>query len=141
YQPPTGTFLDLMDQHGVSWMNYYSDIPASAYLRPFFSPHLPQINQFPPDLAAGRLADVTYIDANFGLLNGALESDEAPPNNVRRGEAFIAQNVALIRNSPFWDNTIIIITYDEHGGCYDHVAPPHVRQHGQRTPDGIYPGQ
>jgi len=141
YRPPTGTLLDLMDQHNVSWMNYYSDLPASAYLRPFVSPHLAPISQFAADLAAGHLADVTYIDANFGILDGSAESDEAPPNNVRRGEYFVAQNVALIRNSPFWNDTVIIITYDEHGGCYDHVPPPRVRQHGQRTPDGIFPGQ
>ncbi len=140
YRPPTGTLLDRMDEHGVTWMNYYTDVPASFYLRPFFSPHVAPITQFASDLAAGHLADVTYVDAHFGILNGK-ESDEAPPNNVRRGEYFVAQNIALIRNSQFWNDTIIIVTYDEHGGCYDHVAPPHVRQHGQRTPDGIYPGQ
>jgi len=127
YRPPTGTLLDMMDARGVSWMNYYSDLPASAYLRPFVSPHLATIDQFATDLAAGKLADVTYIDANFGIINGAQESDEAPPNNVRRGEFFVAQNVALIRNSRFWDSTVIIITYDEHGGCYDHeIGRAHV---------------
>ncbi len=141
YRPINGTLLDLMDQHNVSWMNYYSDLPSSAYLRPFNSPHLAPISQFATDVAAGHLADVTYIDANFGILDGSKESDEAPPNNVRRGEYFVSQNVAIIRNSQFWDDTIIIITYDEHGGCYDHVRPPRARQHGQRTPDGIFPGQ
>jgi phospholipase C len=141
YRPITGTLLDLMDRYNVSWMNYYSDLPSSAYLRPYSSPHLAPIAQFASDVAAGHLADVTYIDANFGILNASKESDEAPPNNIRRGEYFVAQNVATIRNSPFWDDTIIIITYDEHGGCYDHVAPPRARQQGHRTPDGIFPGQ
>jgi phospholipase C len=141
YRPINGTLLDLMDAHGVSWMNYYSDLPASAYLRPFFSDHLAPIEQFAQDLAAGHLADVTYIDANFGILDPSKETDEAPPNNVRAGEYFVAQNVAAIRNSQFWKDTIIVITYDEHGGCYDHVAPPRARQRGKRTPDGIYPGQ
>ena len=66
-------------------MNYYSDLPASAYLRPFLSEHLAPISQFATDLAAGRLADVTYIDADFGILDPSRESDEAPPNSIRRG--------------------------------------------------------
>jgi phospholipase C len=141
YRPITGTLLDLMDKENVSWMNYYSDLPASAYLRPFFSDHLAPVAQFATDLAAGHLADVTYIDADFGIVHPSQESDEAPPNNIRRGQYFVAQNVAAIRNSKFWSDTIIVITYDEHGGCYDHVAPPRVRQHRKRPPDGIAPGQ
>src|SRR5262249_46184185 len=105
------------------------------------SEHLAPVSQFAADLAAGRLADVTYIDADFGIVNPSHESDEAPPNNIRRGQYFVAQNVAAIRNSPFWNDTIIIITYDQHGGGYAHVAPPRVRQHRKRPPDGTPPGQ
>jgi phospholipase C len=141
YRPITGTLLDLMDAQHVSWMSYYSDLPASAYLRPFLSEHLAPISQFAADLAAGHLADVTYVDPDFGIVHPSQESDEAPPNSIRKGQYFVAQNVAAIRNSAFWKDTIIIITYDEHGGCYDHVAPPKVRQHHRRTPDGIFPGQ
>ena len=141
YRPITGTLLDLMDENHVSWMNYYSDLPSSAYLRPFLSDHLAPVSQFATDLAEGRLADVTYIDANFGIVAPSQESDEAPPNSIRKGQYFVAQNVAAIRNSRFWKDTVIIITYDEHGGCYDHVAPPPARQHRKRTPDGIAPGQ
>jgi len=141
YRPITGTLLDLMDAHQVSWMSYYSDLPASAYLRPYGSPHLAPISQFASDVAAGHLPDVTYVDPDFGILHGATESDEAPPNSIRRGQYFVAQNVAAIRNSQLWQDTIIVITYDEHGGCYDHVRPPKARQHGKRTPDGIAPGQ
>jgi phospholipase C len=141
YRPITGTLLDRMDEGGVSWMNYYSDLPASAYLRPFLSAHLAPISQFAADLAAGHLADVTYIDADFGIVNPSRESDEAPPNSIRRGQYFVAQNVAALRNSQFWKDTVIVITYDEHGGCYDHVPPPKVRQRHKRTPDGIFPGQ
>jgi len=141
YQPRTGTLLDLMDAHHVSWMNYYSDLAFSFYLRPFLSEHVKPIAQFASDLAAGHLADVTYVDADFGIINPATESDEAPPNNIRRGQYFVSQNIAAIRNSQFWKDTIIIITYDEHGGCYDHVAPPRARQRRRRNPDGIFPGQ
>src|SRR5262245_12144018 len=105
------------------------------------SAHLSRISQFASDLAAGRMADVTYIDPDYGILRPATESDESPPNSIRKGQYFVAQNVATIRNSKFWKDTIIFITYDEHGGCYDHVPPPHVRQRSKDTPDGIAPGQ
>jgi phospholipase C len=141
YQPRTRTLLDLMDDANVSWRSYYSDLPATAYLRPRPSEHLLPIAQFAADVAAGDLPDVTYVDANFGIFDGSQESDEAPPNSIRKGQEFVAQNVAAIRNSVLWKDTIIIITYDEHGGCYDHVTPPRARQHGKRTPDGISPGQ
>src|SRR5262249_58861280 len=45
YRPITGTLLDLMDEHQVSWMSYYSDLPASAYLRPFVSEHLAPVSR------------------------------------------------------------------------------------------------
>ena len=46
-----------------------------------------------------------------------------------------------VRNGPCWQDSVIFITYDEHGGFYDHVAPPKAPQGGARTPDGISPGQ
>ena len=49
--------------------------------------------------------------------------------------------VNAVRNGPFWKDSVIFITYDEHGGYYDHVAPPAARQGHARTPDGISPGQ
>jgi phospholipase C len=46
------------------------------------------------------------------------------PSNVHRGEALIATVYDAIRNSPDWESTLLIILFDEHGGCYDHVPPP-----------------
>ena len=46
------------------------------------------------------------------------------PSNLHRGEALIATIYNAIRNSPDWETTLLIILFDEHGGCYDHVPPP-----------------
>ena len=46
------------------------------------------------------------------------------PSNLHRGEALIATIYDAIRNSPDWESTLLIILFDEHGGCYDHVPPP-----------------
>jgi phospholipase C len=53
----------------------------------------------------------------------------------------VSQVVNAVRNGPFWKDSIIFITYDEHGGSYDHVSPPAAHQGGSLTPDGIAPGQ
>src|SRR5581483_9622546 len=74
-------------------------------------------------------------------LTGPTENDEHPPTNIRAGEFFVWQVVNAIRNSPNWNDTVIFFTYDEHGGSYDHVAPPPAPQGGNRNPDGIEPGQ
>ena len=47
-----------------------------------------------------------------------------PPIDVANGEAFLAQLYNALNQSKYWDQTLLIITYDEHGGCYDHVPPP-----------------
>ena len=49
--------------------------------------------------------------------------------------------VNAVRNGPFWRDSIIFITYDEHGGFYDHAKPPRAPQTGALNPDGINPGQ
>jgi phospholipase C len=46
------------------------------------------------------------------------------PSNLARGEALIAKVYEAIRNSPDWESTLLIVLFDEHGGCYDHVPPP-----------------
>jgi phospholipase C len=47
-----------------------------------------------------------------------------PPIDVADGEAFLKQLYNALNQSQYWDKTLLIITYDEHGGCYDHVPPP-----------------
>jgi phospholipase C len=49
--------------------------------------------------------------------------------------------VAALRNGPNWKDSILLFTYDEHGGFYDHTLPPAAPQAGALTPDGIAPGQ
>ncbi|HUO03858.1 MAG TPA: alkaline phosphatase family protein [Candidatus Binataceae bacterium] len=141
YRPLRGTLFDLMDKFNVSWVNYYSDIPSSAYIRAFISPHIAPITQFATDAAAGNLPDFSLVDPNFGILDPSQESDGSPPNNVRRDDYFIWQIVNAVRTSPLWKDTIIIITKDEHGGTYDHVKPPEAIQNHAISPDGINPGQ
>jgi len=149
YKPITGTIFDLFDQNGVSWADYFQDAPQGGSFRPFsatkIDPHF-----FPLKLLFGQLAgvpglpplaSVSFIDPNFGIFGIKAENDEHPPTDIQRGQAFVSQVVNAVRNSPFWQDTVIFITYDEHGGYFDHANSPRARQGHERTPDGIFPGQ
>jgi phospholipase C len=83
-------------------------------------------DSFLDDAANGTLRDVSWIDPNFIDLS-VLETssnDDHPPSDIRAGQAFILDVYDALRNSPAWEDTLLVVVYDEHGGFYDHVAPP-----------------
>jgi phospholipase C len=88
-------------------------------------------DSFLDDCARGRLRDVSWIDPNFidlSVLDPA-SNDDHPPADIRAGQQFVLEIFQALRSSPEWDDTILVVVYDEHGGFYDHVVPP-------RTPAG-----
>jgi phospholipase C len=148
YKPITGTIFDLMESHSVTWGEYFQDVPAGGSFRPFPAPIDPHFHPLPVFLAqvAGNpalpsLPQVSFVDPNLGVLGRAKENDEHPPTDIQRGQAFVSTVVNAVRNSAFWKDSIILVTYDEHGGFYDHVVPPRARQGHAPNPDGINPGQ
>jgi acid phosphatase len=80
--------------------------------------HLRDYNDLRADIAAGRLPPVTFYKPQ-GNLN-----QHAGYASVAEGDAHIAGLVARLRASPQWSHMVIVITYDEFGGAWDHVAPP-----------------
>jgi phospholipase C len=81
---------------------------------------------FLDDAAHGTLPQVSWIDPNFVDLS-VLETnsnDDHPPSDIRAGQAFIFDVYDALLHSPNWKDTLLVITYDEHGGFYDHVLPP-----------------
>ncbi|MEM6996885.1 MAG: alkaline phosphatase family protein, partial [Myxococcota bacterium] len=81
------------------------------------------VGEFFDDAAAGELPAVSYIDPAFSFEPN-VGNDDHPPADIRDGQAFIASVYNALANSPHWERCLLIITYDEHGGFYDHVAPP-----------------
>jgi phospholipase C len=142
YQPISGTIFDLLDQHQVFWVDYFSDVPQGASFRhPVTDSHFQPMQAFFAAAQAGTLAAVALVDAAVGFPNPAAENDEHPGSDLRAGVHFVAQVVSAVRTGPNWPDSIVFITYDEHGGFYDHVAPAAAPQGGALTPDGIAPGQ
>jgi len=142
-KPINGTILDLLDKAAIAWINYFQDGPQEASFRvPTGSatdPHFQSIQAFLTNASGnGTLPPVSFVDPGFF---GADENDEHPPTDIQRGQAFVSQIVNAVRSGPYWQDSVIFITWDEHGGFYDHVAPPAAPQGSARTPDGIFPGQ
>jgi len=141
YKPITGTIFDLLDQNGVSWADYFQDAPESGSFRPT-DPHNQPLTVFLAEAAGvGSLPQVSFVDPNFGLAGRSLENDEHPPTDIQRGQFYVSQVINAMRKGPFWKDSIIFLTYDEHGGFYDHAKPAKAPQGGSPNPDGINPGQ
>jgi phospholipase C len=141
YKPVHGTIFDLLDRNGVSWVNYYQDVPQGASFRvlgsTLFSKHFLPLPLFLAEAAgAGQLPSVSFVDANFGAFSKASRNDEESPTDIQRGQAFVSRVINAVRNGPRWADSVIFFVYDEHGGFYDHVPPPPAF-----PPDPIEPGQ
>jgi len=131
------SIFDLLDDAGVSHRIYYHDIAwcSGAY---FKTSGLSPIEQFFTDAEKGALPNVVFIDPQFF---GQGANDDHPDHDVRLGQALIASVYAALGKSPQWGRCMFILTYDEHGGFFDHVPPPttedddaEFRQMGFRVP-------
>ncbi len=154
--PPNGTICDRLDAHGISWHNYFTDLPATVVIPSIIERHLPHLRQascFFEDCASGKLPAVSFVDPEAGLLSLAgqlleklplLETigahlathggSQEDPQDMKYGEAWAHRVVQAVLDSPLWPRTLLIYTYDEHGGYYDHVPPP-----AAIAPDAIAP--
>jgi phospholipase C len=82
--------------------------------------HFGLFTDFQAAAAAGTLPAYTFLEPSWG----ASGNSQHPNYNVALGEQLIHDVYYALRNVPSWNDTLLIITYDEHGGCYDHVPPP-----------------
>jgi phospholipase C len=118
---PWDTIVERLSAAGVSVRDYFVDVPSLALwgsrMTPFFSPIASYFDQ----CAAGTLPQVTLIEP--GYLTGS-RTDNHPHGDVRAGERFLRDVFAAFARSPHWENGLFILTYDEWGGFYDHLAPP-----------------
>ena len=86
-----------------------------------FDKNFRTINNFYDDCKSGELPRYSFLEPIF---HGEEQNDQHPPQDVRAGEQFLADIYNHLVDSPQWQETLLVITYDEHGGCFDHVPPP-----------------
>jgi phospholipase C len=119
------SIFGLLTQHGVSWAIYGYDTPPLT--RHTFSDitdadetHFGLFQDFQDVAGRGGLAAFNFLEPSWA----ATGNSQHPNYDVALGEQFIYDVYTTLRDGPDWATTLLVITYDEHGGCYDHVPPP-----------------
>lgn len=128
--------LDLLDEASVSWKIYNfgtdpvalgeSDNVAVFWSRYAHDPRTVATKaDYLHDCRTGRLPHVSWLVPSF-----SMGYDEHPPANVQVGMKLQQAAIAALRASPVWRQSAFLLTYDEHGGYFDHVSPPQVDAFG-----------
>jgi len=123
YEMPT--IFGKLEAKGLNWKVYFHDIPQALTLSElwFKLDHFHFFEAFQQDAKDGTLPAYSFIEPRY-FADTALPNDQHPPHNATMAEQLIAAVYDAVRAGKNWASTLLIITYDEHGGCYDHVPPP-----------------
>ena len=121
---------DELRAAGVSWKYFLGDddyVKTPFWIRHWaFGPMMDEVetaDTFLKDVAAGDLPAVSWLVPD-------IEVSDHPPNSVCRGENWTVKVLNSLQRSPEWKHTAVVITWDDFGGFYDHVPPPHVDEYG-----------
>lgn len=138
------TVFNRLSDVNQEWRVYFHDMPQTMTLAKLwgdmFTSHFLDFNtDFIRAAAAGTLPAYSFIEPRYftDLFGMNIPNDEHPPHNVAYGEQLIAAVYNAVRGGPGWKQTLLVVTYDEHGGCYDHVVPPPATPPDGKAPDGF----
>lgn len=120
------TIYQVLDNNGISWKIYHGDGDPSQTSVLKNTPLTYAMKHFFVDVQKeGSFPQYCFIEPNFGTFSKAAQNDQHPPSDVYRGEQLIQDIYRAIRASDaLWQRCLLVVTYDEHGGFYDHVLPP-----------------
>jgi phospholipase C len=120
--------VDYLEEREVDWKVYASGSASiGMYISKvkYLADHVVRIDQFFEDAKSGNLPQFAFIDPKVGLATGEWDNnDEHPPALAQIGQHFVATLVEALTKSPAWPRSAMFLSYDEHGGLYDHVEPP-----------------
>lgn len=118
------TIWDRLAAAGVSANYYYSNIPFVALWGTKYLGISKSYDNFKSAAANGTLPAVSYVDPSFTTIDDGLGNDDHPHADIRRGDRFLHDTFEAVANGPDWASTVFIVTFDEWGGFFEHVAPP-----------------
>jgi phospholipase C len=121
----TPSIFGLMSQHNLPWKIYgYNHPPLTKLDFPDIhtaaASHFGLFTDFQSDCASGGLPAYAFLEPSWSSTGNS----QHPNYNVALGEQLVLDVYNAISQGPAWNTTLLIITFDEHGGCYDHVPPP-----------------
>ena len=120
---PTGglsgpSIFHRLNDKGIAWKYYYGNVAVASLYNGLDVNRMVAFEHFLADAKAGTLPPVVYIDPAFD------NNDDHPPIHPIHGQELIASVYNALATSPQWKNCLLLITYDENGGFFDHVPPP-----------------
>jgi len=121
------TIFEVLETTRHSW-RVYNDTVIMSLVRlqfpqlwdPLLQPHFRGMEEFEEDCRDGTLPEYSFVEPSFQIA----PNDEHPPHDVSLGEQFLLRVWKAVSGGKDWNRTLLVITFDEHGGCYDHVVPP-----------------
>jgi phospholipase C len=121
----TRTIFEVLQDVGATWAVYKDTIlPSLAELQYprllDFSSHILDFASFQSAAKNGTLPQYSFVEPSFVFQ----ANDQHPPHDVALGEKFLWDIWTALSTGPQWNQTLLVITYDEHGGCCDHMPPP-----------------
>ncbi|MBV9315104.1 MAG: hypothetical protein JO100_15555 [Pseudonocardia sp.] len=121
----TPSIFGLLNRQGIDWKIYgYTNPPLTRMDFPDTAEasdaHFGLFTDFQRDTANGTLPGYAFLEPSWNSTGNS----QHPNYNVAAGEQLLLDTYRALRQGLQWSKTLLIITYDEHGGCYDHVAPP-----------------
>ena len=136
---PQESHFAFLERHNVSWKIYYHDDP---WMAPAFAdlrvPHrlalVQEMPAFYEDLKNGELPQYVLIQPRMATSRTGPSNWQHPDGSVEQGEILTKTIYEALRESSAWENTLLIITYDEHGGFFDHQDTP---TNGVPAPDSV----
>ncbi|CAO2174241.1 unnamed protein product [Urochloa humidicola] len=137
---PQRTIFDSLAADGHDFGVYFKTIPTVLFYRRLRSLRHAARNfhryesAFKAHAARGSLPALSVIEPRYFDLAGSPADDDHPAHDVANGQRLVKEVYEALRSGPQWNQTLLVVTYDEHGGFYDHVATPTA---GVPSPDGI----
>ncbi len=129
-----GHIFKTLSDRGIPWMMYEGDQLPQSYaltgMHEYNETNIRPFRKFRKDLHKKDYAPkYIFIEPCYGhVLTDSTSfrcgNSQHPLDDIRRGEIFLKEIYETIRNSPLWESSSLLITYDEHGGFFDHVVPP-----------------
>jgi phospholipase C len=135
---PQDTIYQVLEKQNISFNIYMAEVSCTLFFSQMRSEeyldNYKLFENFDDDVSNGNLATYTFVEPRYFSASPLFPAnDQHPSHDVAQGELLIKNVYDTLRKSKFWNSTALIITYDEHGGFYDHYPPPM----GVPNPDGI----
>ncbi|PKU80019.1 phospholipase C [Dendrobium catenatum] len=135
---PQKTIFDSLHENLHDFAVYFSTLPTTLFYARMrkleYASKFHWFSAFGAHAKAGKLAKLSVIEPRYFDLVGAEANDDHPAHDVGNGQRLVKEVYEMLRGSPQWNESLLIVSYDEHGGFYDHVETPYV---GVPNPDGM----